>query len=158
MAGKGTTSDDRVWRELRQRVRGIARAHVKVGIVGEAADAEVGEGGGVTMGMLGTWFELGTRFMDRRSWLGRTFEMKLDELRGMQLKIAKALILERIDLRQALGMLGAWAAGAVKATITQGKIVPPNRPSTIARKGSSKPLVDTGQFVNSISWITSEDG
>lgn len=39
--------------------------------------------------------------------------------------------------------------GSMKQRISRG-IPPPNAPSTIARKGSSKPLIDTGQLRNAI--------
>jgi len=33
-------------------------------------------------------------------------------------------------------------------------VAPPNAPATIARKGSSKPLVATGQLKSAISYVT----
>jgi hypothetical protein len=41
--------------------------------------------------------------------------------------------------------------GVIKQRIANG-IAPPNSPYTIARKGSSKPLIDTGQLRNSITY------
>jgi hypothetical protein len=67
-------------------------------------------------------------------------------------KITKAIVLGAVDVRQGIGMLGAWGAAQVKNTITQTDIPPPLAPSTIAAKGSSKPLVDTGQMLNAITW------
>ena len=46
------------------------------------------------------------------------------------------------------GMLGR---DAVKNYIRQG-VPPPNSPVTIARKGSSTPLIDTGSMLNSITY------
>ena len=46
------------------------------------------------------------------------------------------------------GMLGR---DAVKNYIRQG-IPPPNSPATVARKGSSTPLIDTGSMLNSITY------
>lgn len=46
------------------------------------------------------------------------------------------------------GMVGR---DACKGYITGGNLAP-NAPSTIARKGSSTPLVDTGSLINSISY------
>lgn len=47
------------------------------------------------------------------------------------------------------GMLGR---DACKNYITSGSKLAPNAPSTIAKKGSSLPLVDTGSMLNSISY------
>lgn len=51
---------------------------------------------------------------------------------------------------QALALFGVWFEGVVKARIAAG-ISPANKPLTIKRKGSSKPLIDTGQLRNSIT-------
>lgn len=51
----------------------------------------------------------------------------------------------------ALGQLGALAVGAVQKQITSGSYVP-LRPATIRRKGSSKPLIDSGSLRASISY------
>ena len=59
---------------------------------------------------------------------------------------------KRATLPQLLNTLGAKAAADVKNTIRQG-IPPPNSPETIRRKGSSRPLIDTGQLINAITWI-----
>ena len=50
------------------------------------------------------------------------------------------------------GAMGAMAAGKVQQYIADVFIPPPNSPRTIARKGSSHPLIDTGQMRQSITW------
>ena len=47
------------------------------------------------------------------------------------------------------GMIGR---DACKKYITEGTNLAPNAPMTIARKGSSKPLIDTGSMLNSITY------
>lgn len=47
------------------------------------------------------------------------------------------------------GMIGR---DACKKYITDGTHLAPNAPSTIARKGSSTPLIDTGALLNSITY------
>lgn len=51
----------------------------------------------------------------------------------------------RADLRQTVGRLGLRVEGDIKQTITDLRS-PPNAPSTIRRKGSSNPLIDTGRM------------
>jgi hypothetical protein len=51
----------------------------------------------------------------------------------------------------ALNRLGSFAAGKVKAYIVAHDFVP-NAPSTIARKKSDRPLVDTGSLRQSITY------
>lgn len=54
-------------------------------------------------------------------------------------------------LDQALGELGEMGVARVKTEILDGDFVE-NAPSTIARKGSSHPLIDTAQEKNSVTW------
>lgn len=57
---------------------------------------------------------------------------------------------------QTLEQVGAIAAGATQQYITDLK-EPPNAPSTIEKKGSSNPLIDTGSMRASVTWkVTSE--
>lgn len=53
--------------------------------------------------------------------------------------------------RKAYELLGAKAAGDVQSRIAQG-LPPPNAPSTVAQKGSDTPLIDEGDFRQSITW------
>jgi hypothetical protein len=50
---------------------------------------------------------------------------------------------------RALKRLGIFAEGRVKLKITKGPFVP-NAPFTIRKKGSDKPLIDTGRMRGSI--------
>lgn len=149
-----TTVDDRVWRQLMKKLPGIGSIRVRVGYVGSAADAVHDDESGLTNAELGIIHEFGAPAagIPARSHIRKTFEDKIDELKGMQLKLAKLLLADKIDVDRAFNTLGAWAVSAIKTTITQGKVEPPLKPATIARKGSSKPLIDTGQLVNSITW------
>lgn len=147
-----TTVNDRVWRQLMKKLPGIGKVRVKVGIVGSNADKEHGESG-LTVADIWIIHELGApnANIPARAPLRTTFEQKLDELKGMQLKLAKALLNDKMDVQRAFNILGAWGASAIKATIKAG-LPPPLAASTIARKGSSVPLIDTGQLINSVTW------
>ena len=50
------------------------------------------------------------------------------------------------------GRLGAFTTNLLKQYITIGSHLTPNKSATILKKGSSRPLVDSGRLVNSISW------
>jgi hypothetical protein len=56
-----------------------------------------------------------------------------------------------MTLDQALGQLGEMGVARVKTEILDGDFEP-NAPSTIARKGSSHPLIDTAQEKQSVTW------
>lgn len=58
--------------------------------------------------------------------------------------------------KRALGKLGLKLVAMIRATIRNRETVGPedqaNAPSTIAKKGSTLPLVDTGQLINALDW------
>lgn len=58
---------------------------------------------------------------------------------------------KRADSETALGMLGESIRGDIIRSIDKTN-TPPNSPVTIARKGSSKPLVDTGLLRASVTF------
>lgn len=150
--GVKTTVNDRVWEQLKRKLPGIGSVKVKVGIVGPEAATARGDGG-MTNADIWIIHELGApeAGIPARAPLRKTFDAKIDELKGMQLKLSKLLLNGKVDVDRAFNILGAWGAAAIKATIKAG-LEPPNAPSTIARKGSSTPLVDTGQLINSVTW------
>ena len=57
----------------------------------------------------------------------------------------------QMGMEQALGQLGKMAKGDVQAEIKSGDFTP-LKEATIKRKGSSRPLIDTGQMVQSMQW------
>lgn len=54
-------------------------------------------------------------------------------------------------LQAVMNKLGVLAQGDVKAEI-EATLTPPNAASTIATKGSSHPLIDTGEMKNNVTW------
>lgn len=62
---------------------------------------------------------------------------------------AAAALKAKVSPAQRLDALAQVAAGEIQAKIAGG-VPPPNAPSTIAKKSSSTPLVDKGQFRSSI--------
>ena len=60
---------------------------------------------------------------------------------------------DRQNFLRVLGFIGQKMASDIKNYVTQGTGVPPPlSPKTIAAKGSSRPLVDTGQLLNSVTY------
>jgi hypothetical protein len=64
----------------------------------------------------------------------------------------RAVVLGSKTADQSLDMLGVVATGEVKRKIRQGPFEPLKQ-STIDRKGSSKPLIDTAQLIQGITYV-----
>lgn len=74
-------------------------------------------------------------------------------------KIMRELLPQVVDgqmtMRQLMESVGARGAAVSQEAISAG-IAPANAPSTIARKGSSTPLVDTGFMRQQITYVVEE--
>ena len=155
VSSKVTVKDER-WKALRKHVIALAakKAYVKIGVLDDGAH----EGGTIGLAELAAIHEFGSPAagIPERSFIRSTFRRVEDAEEKMIARLVKALFEGRIGLGQALGMLGAWGAGQVQATIrqhlTEGPEPQANKPSTIAAKGSSTPLIDTGQLIGAITW------
>lgn len=73
---------------------------------------------------------------------------------GMKTSAAK-LLRGETGLRTVLSKLGIKAQGDIQAEITS-LSNPPNSPVTIALKGSSNPLIDSGEMRGAVTWKVDE--
>jgi phage gpG-like protein len=152
---------DRGWEDIKHRVEVLRSASVtcKVGVQGTQGAANH-QGAALTVAQIATVHEFGKRIrqpkMNRtivipeRSFLRATVDEYRDAIARRQVLLTQGYVLGKFDLHGAMDLLGMYVVGLVKQRIANG-IAPPNRPSTIRRKGSSKPLIDTGQLRNSIT-------
>ena len=153
--------DKTVWEKLRAKAKELDRMYVKVGILAsKGGDAPHGDSEMSLIDIAAT-HEFGSsdgRIPERKP-IRRTFNEGDGprRLADMCAKLAKKIITDNMDPVRALNLLGAWAAKEVKNTITESDIPPPLAESTIAAKGSTKPLVDTGLLLNSISYEVVEN-
>ncbi len=146
----------------------IKYARVKVGVLasspqggapvsgpGGVEGAASGQARGITVAQLASILEFGTEdgHIPPRPALGSTFDRMHGELVEMGKKLIKAALDGKITVSKGLNILGAKLANEVKKSITAGAgVPPPNAPSTIRQKGSSRPWVDTGRTVGAITW------
>lgn len=71
-------------------------------------------------------------------------------LQGVTRRILVSIYEGRLLPTQALRQLGVFWEGKIKQTFRDGMFAP-LRPATIAKKGSSKPLIDSGQLRQSVT-------
>ena len=86
-----------------------------------------------------------------RSYLRAWFDENVDALQATMEHLIGQVVEGKISGRAALETIGGYVATHVQAYMVDLK-TPPNAPSTIARKGSSNPLIDTGQLKDAITW------
>lgn len=142
-------ADFAAWLRLRGMVEQMKRGntYVKAGVVGPQAEADHG---GLTNALLAMYQEFGTDKIPARSFVREPFaEHKAQYLAGLR-ELLPQVVEGKMTARKALGLIGLKMSADMKAAIIKG-IPPPNAESTIAAKGSSTPLIDTGKLLSSIS-------
>lgn len=133
--------------------------HVQVGVLSDKGGSEPHDGDTkdpITLVELAAIHEFGApeAGIPERSFLRSTFIDKRAQLEEFVAKLTQAVYKGRVAPQQALGLLGEWASSQVRATIKSGPhIPPPLKPATVARKGSTRPLVDTSQLANSVTYL-----
>lgn len=140
------TKDDTRMKAYRARLGSLNRnPNVKVGVLGSEAAARHG---GTTTAQVAAVHELGAG-VPRRSWLRDWVEPHRRQI-AMKMRQAVDAIHRGARPDRVLGLIGVWAVGQIQRRISD-NIGPALSPATIARKGSSVTLIDTGQLRASIS-------
>lgn len=105
----------------------------------------------VTVLDVALWNEFGLGVPERsflRAWVDENASQNREKLRKAMLLVVRG---ER-TLEQALDLIGLSMQGGLQQKIAAG-VPPPNAPETVARKGSSTPLIDTGQLRQSVTFL-----
>lgn len=164
--------------ELKERNREAGKTHVRIGVFSQAAHASGGKAGhqgrdehghftkksaptpaaegDMTMVELAAIHEFGSPAANipERSFIRATIHAQGDEIKTFLRKAAKAVVRGDVKVERVLNVLGTKLAADMKKLITTGDgIPPPLKDATVRAKGSSRPLVDTGQLKNSITHV-----
>lgn len=117
---------------------------VKVGLPQGEADSDVID--------RAVWNHWGTsRGIPERPFLTNAMRDNRNKYRDGMKTSAKKLLLGQTSLHTVLSKLGIMAQGDIQEEITALQ-TPPNAPSTIEQKGSSNPLIWTGELRASITY------
>lgn len=151
---------DRGWHDLQAQVIKLSQHghYTLVGVQG-AEGAANHQGGGLTVAQIATVHEFGrtiatargTIVIPARSFLRAGVDEYKQAIQKRATLLGTGVMLLQFTAFQALSLLGEYTVGVIKQRIADG-ILPPNAPSTIRRKRSSKPLIDTGQLRNAITY------
>ena len=147
------TDTDRGAAALVSRLRNAAGSRVKVGVLDDAPK-DAGEGrapGPLSLVEVALVHEFGAGHVPQRSFVRAAVDEAIEDIRSTQHALAVQVFKGSTRLPEALNRLGAKVAATMQTRIARG-IDPPNAPSTIEAKGSSKPLVDSGQLKAAITW------
>lgn len=143
---------DRGWEAIKKRIPTLAGKLLKVGVLESAGMHKTASIGGKVLSMaeLATVHEYGLG-VPQRSFIRSTVTEQEQAIRATLRKVGDRVLMGKMTAEQGLRVLGEDIKSKIQRKITTGPFVP-NAPSTIARKGSSRPLIDTGSLRASISY------
>lgn len=127
--------------------------HVKVGLIeGQADQLNINKA---------MWNEFGTKGggwggpIPERPFMRTAVAKTNADLKPMMKSAARSILTGRATMRQQLSKMGIKGQQDMRDTIASGAFAA-NSPTTIKLKGSSKPLVDTGEMSRNVTWQIDE--
>ena len=106
---------------------------------------------GTDMLDIAVYNHFGTATIPARPFVSDCAEKNAGQIQEAQKRLVYRVYQGSLSADGVLAELGAWYVNVQKGHILHGGWTP-NAPATIKRKGSNKPLVDTGQLVNTVDW------
>lgn len=132
-----------------------SKPYVKVGYPAESGETNAAKVGSVDQALklidVVLFMEFGTPTVPERSWIRATHDEIKEEMRSFIADLVGQIHDGTMTVERALDLMALKAINAMKKKIREG-IDPPLRLATIARKGSSTPLIDKGQLLNGMTW------
>lgn len=145
------------WEAIKAKVIELGRAHVRAGVVGSAANEPHGDSG-LTNGEMALLHEFGNiesgGHIKQRSFVRSTLrDAAVRSAFGrLQAGLVKQVIAGRMSRDHALREMGEWMAARIKERILNHEIRPEDAPATVAAKGHSVPLLESGQLAESVGF------
>lgn len=141
---------DKGWKKVQGAIRDMTGATVKVGYPQSKARAH-GDKSPIDIATLAGIHEYGTATIPARPFQAQAFDKNLSKINAMVKKEVSAVIDGDRTIRQSLQNIGVFHKGNIQAIFDGGSFAP-NKPATVKAKGSSKPLIDTGQLRQSVDF------
>lgn len=133
-------------KKFMEELKELASLEVRIGFQHGIAQEE----NGTDICDIAAWNELGTEHAPSRPFMRDSVDKHLPAINHMMMSQKDAL-LSGATAKYILNTVGLFQKDLMQTEIEQGDFVA-NAPETIRRKGSDKPLIDTGQMKNSVNY------
>lgn len=153
---------DHGWRRIVKEVRKMDNAHVKVGFPidkhAKVTSKSMKKVGGplvmLEIIVIAAVHEFGApkKNIPERSFMRTAFDENIPEIEAIKSREYDRIITGKSGIYRSLDKIGVWFTAKVKKKIKDIKI-PPLKPATVKRKGSSNPLIDSGQMIQSVQHV-----
>lgn len=139
-------------RRFQKMLEELAEKEVRIGFQhGEATEED-----GTDICDVAAWNELGTERMPSRPFLRKSVDENGERINSF-LRSKKDDIVRGVPAERILNEIGIFQKDLIQEKITEGSFEP-NKESTVRKKGSSKPLIDTGRMRQSVNYVIQKKG
>lgn len=139
-------------RRFQKMLKEMAEMEVRVGFQRGKAT----EDNGTDVCDIAAWNELGTVNMPSRPFLRKSVDENESKIKNF-LQSKKKDLVRGVSAEKVLKEIGIFQKDLIQEKITEGDFAP-NAESTIKKKGSSKPLIDTGRMRQSVNFVIQKKG
>lgn len=151
----GAKATDRMTPEgikFQKMLKELAEKEVRIGFQhGKATEDD-----GADICDVAAWNELGTARIPSRPFLRKSVDENESKINSF-LQSKKSDLIKGVSAEQVLKEIGIFQKDLIQEKITEGDFVE-NKKSTIRKKGSSKPLIDTGRMRQSVNYVIQNKG
>lgn len=120
--------------------------------VGYQRGDEVEEESGVDLCDIAAWNEFGTSNAPSRPFMRDSVDNHVEQINTFLKQQLSMLARGETTAENVFNAIGVFQKGLVQKEIVDGQFEP-NAPSTIKRKKSDKPLIDTGKMRQSVNYV-----
>lgn len=139
-------------RNFQKMLKDLGALEVRVGFQhGKATEED-----GTDVCDVAAWNELGTVNMPSRPFLRKSVDENEGKINSF-LQSKKDDLVSGVSAEQVLKEIGLFQKDLIQEKITNGSFAP-NAESTVKKKGSSKPLIDTGRMRQSVNYEIKKKG
>ena len=139
-------------RRFMQQIKELSELEVRIGF----QQGEAQEDDGTDICDIAAWNELGTANIPSRPFLRKSVDENEQAINDF-LKDEMAMLKNGTPAEQILKEIGIFQKGLIQEKIRNGDYVP-NAVSTIRKKGSAQPLIDTGRMRQSVNYVIKKKG
>lgn len=148
------TDIDKGWREIENETLKFSKSYVLVGFQKGSVTKRQVKGtrvkeSNLSMPEIASQNEYGTNKIPARPFMSTSFDENYRTISRYINKQYSDVLDGSLSAKKALGLIGLLMIRLIKKKIRQIHF-PPNSPKTIKEKGSSKPLIDFGQMIQSV--------
>jgi hypothetical protein len=138
-------------RAFQKEIAQLKKLQVRVGF----QQGKAQEDDGTDIADIAAWNELGTSTIPARPFMADSVDKHQDEINKFCKERMKRFSSGAEDAETVLKLCGNFQVGAIQKEIVDGDFAP-NAESTIRKKGSDKPLIDTGRMRQSVHFVIVE--